>query len=134
VSGARKGKSLPLVFCEATICAALLTAVAPGDENPDSFVLPSGQFVTPLAIPGAQLQNLELRRFPQLIAGGAMTSVMSPGGKTLLVLTSGYAVHSNSPQYIFLYDLSSSRPNKRQTIRIPNSFAGIAFDPNGETF
>jgi hypothetical protein len=108
VSGARKGKFLPLVFCEATICAALLTVAAPGHENPDGFVLPSGQFVTPLAIPGAQLQNLELRRFPQLIAGGAMTTAMSPDGKTLLVLTSGYGVHSNSLQYIFVNDLSSS--------------------------
>jgi DNA-binding beta-propeller fold protein YncE len=62
-----------------------------------------------------------------------MATAVSPDGKTLLVLSSGYTI-GKSPQHIFVYDISTLRPDKKQTIKIQNSFAGIAFNPNGKTF
>jgi YVTN family beta-propeller protein len=105
------------------------------EENPDPgrVLLPSGQVLTPLAAPGAQQQYLATGRQSQLVAGGAMATAVSPDGKTLLVLTSGYTV-GKSPQQIFVYDISALRPDKKQTIKIQNSFAGIAFNPNGMAF
>lgn len=48
--------------------------------------------ITPLAPAGAQFLTLNpgLSDNPEYIAGQAVTSVVSPDGKTLLVLTSGY--------------------------------------------
>ena len=108
---------------------------APKEGNPDSdrTLLPSGQLLTPLAAPGAQQQYLVVGCQPHSVAAGAMASAVSPDGKTLLVLTSGYTI-GKSPQHIFVYDISALRPDKKQTIKIQNSFAGIAFNPNGKTF
>jgi len=108
---------------------------APQEENPDSdrVLLPSGQLLTPLATPGAQQQYLSAGCQPQSVAGGAMATVVSPDGKTMLVLTSGYTI-GKSPQHIFVYGISALRPDKKQTIKIQNSFTGIAFNPNGRTF
>jgi YVTN family beta-propeller protein len=101
--------------------------------DPDRVFLPSGQLLTPLAAPGAQQEYLAVGRQPHSVAGGAMATAVSPDGKTLLILTSGYTV-GKSPQHIFVYDISALRPDKKQTIKIQNSFAGIAFNPNGMTF
>src|SRR6266446_9463126 len=88
----RTGKCVRVVFCAAITFGVSLTAAIPKDESPkpDCALLPSGQRLTPLAAPGAKLEYLEVRHFPQLIANGAMTMAVSPDGKTLLVLTSGY--------------------------------------------
>jgi DNA-binding beta-propeller fold protein YncE len=127
------------------IYAASSITAAPAEEhpNPDQAFLPSGQLLTPLAAPGARLQYLELRHWPQLIAGGAMTMAVSPDQRTLLVLTSGYNRLSNwlgqlvdyaFTEYVFVYDISNPIPVKKQIIRIPDSFAGITFSPDGQKF
>ena len=133
--------------CGAIVCELLIIASVPKENNPNAptIVLPSGDRLTPLAAPGAQIEylNPELRRFPHFIAGGAMSMLLSPDQKTLLVLTSGYNLLSNwlgkqiaadSTEYIFVYDVSASRPAKKQVIKIPDSFAGIAFSPDGQKF
>jgi hypothetical protein len=84
------GKCVRVLFCAAITAGVSLTAAIPKDTNPkpDFALLPSGQRLTPLAAPGAQLEYLEVRHRPQLIANGAMTMAVSPDGKTLLVLLS----------------------------------------------
>jgi len=124
------------LICSTIICLLLAIPARSEEENfkTNGKFLPSGQRLTPLAAPGAQLSNLEVRRFPPFIASGAMSTAVSPDRKTLLVLTARYAIAAHSPEYIFVYDISASKPFKRQIIRIPNSFVGIAFSPNGKTF
>jgi YVTN family beta-propeller protein len=67
-------------------------AVVGGNPNGGNALLPTGQAITPLAAPGSTYQRLStgLRPDGNADADSAMTSALSPDGKTLLVLTSGY--------------------------------------------
>jgi DNA-binding beta-propeller fold protein YncE len=105
----------------------------------------SGQQITPTAPTGAAFVPLNpgLRDNPQYLAGQAVTSVVSPEGKTLLVLTSGYnrlhdasghVISADSTQFLFVYDISQHRPVQKQVIQIPNTYSGIVFDPSGTAF
>ena len=91
--------------------------------------LPTGQVVTPTAAPGAIFQSLlpGIQPFPGFQAGQAIRTVLSPDGKTLLVMTSGYNGIDNtdgslntavSSEYIFVYDISSHAPVRRQVIHV----------------
>jgi DNA-binding beta-propeller fold protein YncE len=84
---------------------------------------------------------------PRYTAGQAVTSVVSPDGKTLLVLTSGYNLvnyasgpnegslnPADSNEYVFIYDISHDLPVQKQVIQVPNTYNGIAFDPSGTAF
>jgi DNA-binding beta-propeller fold protein YncE len=112
------------------------------DEAPQSEMLPTGQTITPLAAPGTRLNwlNPGLADFPTFVAGGGITTVTSPDQRTLLGLTSGHNVlkaknkHANSSQYIFVFDIADGNPVQKQVLPVPNSFAGIAFDPDGKKF
>ncbi|MFZ3210064.1 MAG: hypothetical protein WA188_00975 [Terriglobales bacterium] len=113
-------------------------------------VLPNtGQQITPLAPRGASFQPLNpgLSDNPEYLAGQAASTVVSPDGKTLLVLTCGYnlvkyAAGSNegsentadSTQFVFVYDISNKNPIQKQVIPVNNTYYGIAFDPSGTAF
>jgi hypothetical protein len=106
------------------------------------------QWITPLAPQGSQFQPLDtgltVNGNPWL-AGQAVSSVVSPDGNTLLVLTSGYNriynTNSSTPsfvsntgmpestEYVFIYDIPTGTPVQKQVVTIPNSYNGIAFDP-----
>ena len=104
-----------------------------------------GVQITPLAVPNSQFQTLNpgLKDFPKYVAGGAVTTVVSPDKKTLLVLTSGYnrmndshgmRVAADSDQYVFVFDISHNTPVQTQAIPVPNTYSGMVFDPDGKTF
>ncbi|MBO0736777.1 MAG: hypothetical protein J2P48_09440, partial [Alphaproteobacteria bacterium] len=108
-------------------------------------VLPSGQSITPTATPGAIFESLNpgLIDYPDYTAGQAVTSVVSPDGTTLLVLTSGYnrnrdaggrIIPRDSNEYVFVFDISSGAPVQTQVLQIPNTYNGIAFTPEGAQF
>ena len=108
-------------------------------------VLPTGQSISPLSVPGAKIVDLNpgLPDLPDFVAGGGITTVLSPDLKTLLALTSGYNLVSvttgdkkslDSDQYVFVFDVSGDQPQQKQVIRVPNTFAGISFDPSGQKF
>jgi YVTN family beta-propeller protein len=110
-----------------------------------SQVLPTGQSISPLNAPGAKVVDLNpgLTDLPEFVAGGGITTVLSPDQRTLLALTSGHNLVSvatgdkkslDSDQYVFVFDVSGDQPQQKQVIRVPNTFAGIAFDPSGEKF
>lgn len=110
-----------------------------------STQLPTGARITPTAAPGALFQRLNpnLPTLPDFQAGQAVSTALSPDGKTLLVLTSGYNRNWNpqgkidqatSEEYIFIYDVGSGAPVKRQVLRVPDSFSGIAWHPDGRQF
>lgn len=105
----------------------------------------TGQQITPTAPTGVRFEPLdpELAGNPKYLAGQAVTSIVSPDGKTLLVLTSGYNMldspsgrgkRGQSNEFVFAYDISQGLPRKKQVILVPNTYCGIAFDPSGNAF
>jgi YVTN family beta-propeller protein len=124
----------------AVLACALIPALRAQQSIPNS-----GQQITPTAPTGASFVpfNPGLADDPQYLAGQAVTSVVSPDGKTLLVLTSGYnmlhdssghAIPADSTQFVFVYDISQHKPLEKQVVQVPNTYSGIAFDPSGNTF
>ena len=108
-------------------------------------LLHTGMKITPTAAPGAMFQQLnpDLPGLPDHTAGQAVSTALSPDGQTLLVLTSGYnrvngpngsRVAAWSNEYVFVYDVSSGTPVKKQVLPVPNTFNGIAWNPNGAAF
>ena len=55
-------------------------------------LLHTGMRITPTAAPGSVFQTLnpDLPGLPDFVAGQAVSTALSPDGRTLLVLTSGY--------------------------------------------
>jgi YVTN family beta-propeller protein len=129
----------------AFLAFAVLIATAQSQQLPNS-----GQQLTPLAVTGAGFQTLNpgLLDNPAWLAGQAVTTVVSPDHKTMLVLTSGYNLvnytsgpnlgsqnNADSSEYVFVYDISGNgQPEQTQVIHLPNTYAGITFNPNGQEF
>jgi DNA-binding beta-propeller fold protein YncE len=109
-------------------------------------LLPTGQFISPKAIPGAvqQLLNPQLSAKPSQVVSGAIKSQLSPDGNTLAVITAGYNTvytganngtldKADSTQYIFIYDVSGANkaaPKLVQAIHQNNAFDGLAWNGN----
>jgi DNA-binding beta-propeller fold protein YncE len=130
---------LPLVFCARHPSQS---EQRPGSEPQ---LLPTGEWITPAAAPGAKFGPLNpgLAAFPNFTTGQAVSTALSPDGKTLLILTSGYnrnydsagkQVPSESNEYVFVYDVSVNRPRELQVLQVPNTFDGIAWNPSGREF
>lgn len=106
---------------------------------------PTGQILTPAAAPGSIFQplNPDLPGDPAYTAGQAAAMAVSPDGKTLLILTSGFNrmfgpdgrfIADRSKEYVFLWDISGRVPVKRQVILVDNAFQGLAWAPSGDRF
>ncbi len=134
---------------------------AVGDFNGWSL-LPTGQTITPFSAPGSTFERLAtgLRSDGTADAAEAVTTALSPDGKTLLVLTSGYnenfrdettganitypvldpttgapsSVTTPKAEWVFVYDVSTRRLVKKQQINIPNTYDGLAWAPDGKRF
>jgi DNA-binding beta-propeller fold protein YncE len=127
------------MLCLAAVAALTAsTAVAQTEPQP----LPTGQRITPLAAPGARFDPLVTRGGPKAdyIADGAAAMAVSPDGKRLAVLTSGYNRWNGpdgklnlavSQQYVLLYDLGPDGARHSRTLSVPNSFGGLAWLPDG---
>jgi YVTN family beta-propeller protein len=113
---------------------------------PDPIALPTGQFITPTAAPGSVFQalNPHVASAPDYTVGQAVSTAVSPDGKTLLVLTSGFNLNADpvkravdpatSVEFVFVFDISTGTPNQLQAIPVPNTFSGIAWAPDGTAF
>jgi YVTN family beta-propeller protein len=139
------------------------TALVGGSKTGGPALLPNGQYITPLLAPGSFYTALRtgLRSDDNADANGAVTTALSPDGKTLLVLTSGFnccvSTTGGAPitvqyidpitgkpsnavppdpafQWIFVYDVSTGVPQKLQQIQVPNAYDGLAWDPSGQRF
>src|SRR5271165_2603043 len=108
-------------------------------------VLPTGMSITPAAAPGSTMIQLNpgLTDNPSYIAGQPSSTAVSPDGNTLLVLTSGYndwndssgnAIPTDSNEYVFVFDISKNALTQKQVLQVPNTFFGIAWNPNGQQF
>ncbi|HEY1447809.1 MAG TPA: hypothetical protein VGF33_04690, partial [Caulobacteraceae bacterium] len=128
-----------VVFASSAALVALAVDAAPGEMTP------TGQVITPTAAPGAIFQalNPDLSGDPNFTAGQASAVALSPDGRTLLILTSGFNrnvgldgkfVAESSREYIFVYDVTGARPVKRQVLTAPDTFLGLAWAPAGDRF
>src|SRR5579883_701726 len=124
-------------------------------------LLPTGQTITPTAAPGSTFERLAtgLRSDGTADAAEAVTTALSPDGKTLLVLTSGYNLNfkdeagnpitypvldpttgapssqtTSKAEWVFVYDVSTGRLVKKQQLNIPNTYDGIAWAPDSKRF
>ncbi len=141
--------SLASALC--TVATASLSAWAqsapPNSGQP--VVVSTGQRITPLAPTGARFEPLNpgLLDNPEYTVGQAVTTVLSPDGKTLLVLTSGYNLlnytsgtnvgnqnNADSIEWIFVFDVSTKTPVQLQAIAVPNTYSGVAWSPDGQNF
>jgi DNA-binding beta-propeller fold protein YncE len=138
-------KTMLLASAAFIVTANISLADERGPVQLGGVLTPAGQTITPMVAPGAQFTTLNpgLAQFPAFTAGQAVTSVVSPDGKTLLILTSGYnqlydntgaVIPSASNEYVFVYDISADKPVQKQVIQVPNTYMGIGFAPNGQTF
>ena len=128
------------------VAAGLLLCFGPSlSAQPAAQLLPTGQAITPTAAPGAEFAPLVVGMGPNpsYIADGASAIAVSPDRREMLVLTSGYnlfngangkAVPEQSTQYVFRYAIGRTGAVRLQTFQVPNSFGGIAWEPDGRGF
>src|SRR2546421_4026070 len=99
--------------------------------------LPTGRVLSPLG------SEEELRPLPGVRAGQPAALAISPDGKRLLTLTTGYnRVNGGdgkrrddlSTEWIFVHALGEGPPRMLQAIAIPNAFVGIAWSPDSRRF
>lgn len=133
-----------------TLAAAFLALGAAGGAAASGVItdgtqLPTGARITPTAARGAIFERMNpgLPTLPDFQAGQAVSTALSPDGNTLLVLTSGYNRNwdpkgkidpATSSEYIFIYDVKGGSPVKRQVLEVPDTFSGIAWQPDGSRF
>ncbi|MBD5635028.1 MAG: beta-propeller fold lactonase family protein [Candidatus Eremiobacteraeota bacterium] len=156
--GDRAAVALGCVFAGAL---ALAPSFALADAD-DGF-LPTGFRITPRAAPGAVFARLAtgLRADGTADAAEASATLLSPDGKTLLVLTSGYNLNFQTEagadithpvydpttgrpsasakrvakaEWVFVYDVSHGAPVEVQQIAIPNTYDGLAWRGDGRGF
>jgi DNA-binding beta-propeller fold protein YncE len=144
------------LYCNALVILAVLFATklttirAAVDDTPASGTfIPTGVSITPGAAPGSTFQPLNpgLPFDPSFVVEQAVTTTVSPDGKTLLILTSGYnsqnftsgpnegsANPAESNEYIFVFDISGAKALQTQVLQVPNAFDGIVFNPSEKEF
>ena len=127
-----------------TLTTTALAANNPGGGFLEGDILPTGMKITPTAAPNSDFQWLiPDPTKPDVKADHAVNIALSPDGKTLLVLTSGYNNYNYptghpqqgqfnpamSTQYVFVYDITNGTPGVTQVIPVDNTFNGIAWNP-----
>ena len=132
----------------AGMAAILAGGILSGGANTvlAQVVLPTGATITPNAAPGSVFEPLkvDLPDYTNYSPDSAETTAISPDGKTLLILTSGYNLNldangnfqpQDSSEYVFVYDISSpSLPVKRQVVLVTNAFGGLVWSRDGSRF
>jgi YVTN family beta-propeller protein len=130
-------------------------------NTPAGIQVTTNQQITPTAAPGSLYLPLptNLRPDDNANAGNAVSTALSPDGKTLLILTSGYNTgfskvtgkpivypvldpitgrHTGkttpNAEWVFVYDVSGPAPVQKQKLNIPVTYCGLVWDPNGSRF
>jgi YVTN family beta-propeller protein len=128
------------------LAATPLFLIQAASAASDPIALPTGQMITPTAARGSVFQalNPHVASAPSYTVGQAVSTAVSPDGKTLLILTSGFNLNANasgtavdtatSTEFVFVFDISTGQPNQLQAVPVPNTFSGIAWAPDGTAF
>ena len=134
-----------MIIQAAAILSAMIglgvASAAPTSAQP----LPTGQKLTPLAAPGATFTALTTRVGPKpaYVADGAAAVAVSPDGREMLVLTSGFnrfngadgkVLPGQSTQYVLRYAIGPTGAHRLQTLQVANSYSGVAWAPDGRSF
>jgi DNA-binding beta-propeller fold protein YncE len=128
------------------VVAAVLTLASPpftANALRPPEVAPTNQSLTPDAAPDAIFQalNPHLDSAPDYTVGQASAVSISPDGRTLLILTSGFnrmfgadgkLAPEQSTEWLFVFDVAGRAPIQRQAIPIANAFIGLAWSPSGD--
>jgi YVTN family beta-propeller protein len=136
-------------------------ATLPVGNYSDGSLLPTGQFITPTAAPGSTIQVLStgLRADGNADAAEAVNTALSPDGKTLLILTSGWNKGNNQPdgtpiefptidpvtgvpvgttgnaEWVFVFSIGKhGEATKSQQINIPDTYSGLTWAQDGSRF
>ena len=134
--------SRAIVFLSLCLIAAF---VRPAGADSSKTFVPTGMRITPTAANGSIFQPLNpgLPNYPDFVVGQAVATTVSPDGRTLLILTSGYNLNNDasgnfdlagSNEYVFVFDISHKTPQQKQVLQVPNTYNGIAWNPNGTEF
>ena len=124
-------------------------------------VLPTGATITPTAAPGSVFQPLTvaLPDYPNYSPDSAETTAVSPDGKTLLILTSGWNrsnhLENGTPityptldpltgarvgtttlsEWVFVFAVNKDgSTTKLQQLNVPSTYSGLAWAPDGSRF
>jgi YVTN family beta-propeller protein len=124
-------------------------------------ILPTGQIITPLAAPSSTIQPLStgLRADGDADGAEAVNTALSPDGRSLLVLTSGWNKSNFLPngtlikyptldpntgatvgsttlsEWVFVYAVNSDGTvTKQQQINVPSTYSGLRWSPDGARF
>lgn len=140
-------KAWMLAVCAAACVGGAALAAPPptAPAEPKAQLLPTGQMLTATAAPEARYMPLKtgIGPNPAYVADGAAAIAMSPNGKEMLVLTSGYNRYNGadsklnaeqSQQYVFVYDVGANGATARQTLAVPNAYSGVAWRADGKGF
>lgn len=136
------------------------TALPVGNVG-SSAVLPTGQFITPLAAPGSTIHVLStgLRADGDADASQAVKTALSPDGKLLLIVTSGWNRDNRLPdgtsitypgidpvtgaaagqttmaEWVFVYSVErDGSVTKKQQLNLPNTYSGLTWGPDATRF
>jgi YVTN family beta-propeller protein len=107
----------------------------------DPVQLPNGLAITPTAAPHSAmlLLNPHLDGKPDYALSQPVSTALSPDGKRLLVLTSGYNKErgvrgGQTSEFVLIYDASVFPVRFLQALPLPNTFCGMEWNPNGNEF
>ena len=127
----------------------------------NSAVLPTGQFITPLAAPGSTIHVLStgIRADGDADAAEAVKTALSPDGKLLLIVTSGWNRDNRLPdgtpltypgidpvtgaaagqttmaEWVFIYGVErDGSVTKKQQLDLPNTYSGLTWGPDASRF
>lgn len=154
--------SVAIIFASIQLASARTTNLV-GDLPSGGSLIPTGQVITPNATPGSTFSRMGTDRRSDFNAAlaQAVTTALSPNGKNLLVLTSGYnqnfsdeetgelftypvldpvtgAPSSEEPtpkaEWVLVFDTTGGKLVKQQQINIPNTYNGLAWAPDGKSF
>jgi DNA-binding beta-propeller fold protein YncE len=131
------------LLCGVSVLALIATAAMAA--APAGSVISTGQRITPTAANGSVFAplNPHIASEPNYTVGQAETTAVSPDGRTMLVLTSGFNLNATptgavdpltSTEFVFVFDISGAAPVQMQALPVPNAFSGVAWAPNGQSF
>ena len=137
----RRGLLLAVVVSITFAACPSIAAEPAGRTQGDTIVgeeLPTGKTITPTAAKGAIFLDLNPGHpaAPNVRASQAAAIAVSPDGKILAILTSGFNIYFGadgkkipdlSTEYVFLFDITGPKPRQRQVLPLPHAFQGLAW-------
>lgn len=145
---------LSMIVVNTGALTALSAPITVGGPPQGPAYVPTGQVITATAAPGSTFYPLHtgLRPDTNADAAEAVTTALSPNGKKLLVLTSGYnknfytttgtpitipvldpttgtpsSTRVQQHEWVFVFDITAHLPRKVQQIPIPNTYHGLVW-------